>query len=94
MEALYGTVGAEFEPKPGYKPLAIGYRRTFFRGGTSTEELFGMHRNRKGSFVPAPDDADVYPEFDPVLDAGGGCEESCEVHDGDDQLNLFGEAAE
>lgn len=89
MEAQYGLVGSEFEVKPGYKPLPIGYRRTFFRNSASTEDLFGMYRNRKGTFTPAPDDADVYPEFDPVLDAGGGCEESCEVYDGDDQLTLI-----
>lgn len=90
MEALYGDVGAEFVPKPGYKPLPEGYRRHFFRGGASTDDLFGAFRNRRGAFSPAPDDADVYPDFDPDLDTpGGGCVESCEVYGDDEQPSLF-----
>lgn len=76
MEAEYGLVGAEFN-KPD-NPVAEGYRRTFFRGNKSTDDLFEMYRNRGNDFVPAEDDAVVY---DDELDQAGGCgdSESCEV---------------
>lgn len=95
MEATYGLVGAEFQktPEQQLKPLPAGYRRVFFRGNVDTAGLFEMAANRKGAFVPAPDDANVYLDFDANLDVGGGCEESCEVFADEDQLDLFGEAA-
>lgn len=95
MEAQYGLVGAEFlkDPSTRRSPLPAEYRRVFFRGNVSVDVLFDMHANRKGAFVPAPDDADVYVDFDADLDVGGGCEESCEVHADEDQLDLFGEVA-
>lgn len=81
MEQLYGHVGAEFHKvdadRP--KPLPADYRRTFFRGNRSTEDLFAMYAAQRNTFQRATDDAVVYPAFDPALDVGSGCEESCEV---------------
>lgn len=71
MEEKYGLVGAEFR-----KPQAPGYRRRFFRGEKSVEDLFAMYEARGGDFTPAEDDSVI---FDPDLDVGGGCGESCEV---------------
>jgi len=72
MEAAYGYVGPEFA-KPGLPP---GYKRVFFRGNKSTEDLFAERAALGRDFVPAKDDSLL---FDPTLDVGGGCGESCEV---------------
>lgn len=87
MEKLYGKVGPEFlkDPATRRSPLAPDYRRVFFRGNVSTKDLREQYLNRKQTFVPAPDDSDVYVEFDPELDVGGGCEESCEVFSDEDE---------
>jgi len=79
MEERYGLVGPEFLR---YPPLPAGYKRTFFRGNKSVEDLFAEYETKKGTFVPAHDDAIV---FDADLDMGAGCEESCEVFGEDDQ---------
>lgn len=81
MERQYDTVGPEFS-KPGLPP---GYRRRFFREGRSVADLRMLARE---GFTPATDDAVRTDVFDPRLDVGGGCEESCEVFaDEDDGLD-------
>lgn len=88
MEAEYGLVGPEFR-KPDeqrHKPLPADYRRVFFRGNLSTEDLFRMHDEQRETFKPANDDAQVFADFDPHLDTGGGCEESCEVFADEDMV--------
>lgn len=87
MEANYGMVGAEFlkDTSERRDPLPEGYRRVFFRESKSVLDLKREALALPSSFVPAPDDANVYPDFDPDLDAGAGCEESCEVHADEDQ---------
>lgn len=84
MEALYGKVGGEFAKQPSSSQAALeeGYGRTFFRGNRSTADLMEMYEDQKDSFVPAEDDAQIYPDpsfFDELLDSAGGCGESCEV---------------
>lgn len=79
MEKQYGMVGPEFS-KPGLRP---DYRRTFFRTGKSVEDLkFDLACGVP--FAPAGDDALSQVPFDPTLDVGAGCEESCEVHADED----------
>jgi hypothetical protein len=85
MEKLYGRVGPEFS-KPG---LPDGYRRTFFRTGKSVEDLkFDLDCGVQ--FVPAGDDSLPSIPFDPALDVGAGCEESCEVHADEDSADDWG----
>lgn len=86
MEAQYSQVGPEFRADVVERRGALppDYRRTFFRGNRSVADLFAEYESKKDSFVPAPDDADVYVKFDPDLDVGGGCEESCEVYSDED----------
>jgi hypothetical protein len=76
MEEQYGLVGPEFA-----KGNVDGYRRTFFRGNKSVDDLFAEYERRKDDFLPAHDDAAV---FDPEFDVGAGCEESCEVFSDED----------
>lgn len=76
MEAQYGLVGPEFS-----KGTIDGYRRTFFRGNMSVDDLFAEYDRKKDTFTPAHDEAAV---FDPDFDVGAGCEESCEVFSDDD----------
>lgn len=81
MEEKYGFVGPEF--RKGFtreRPNGEVYRRTFFRGDLSTNELFELAARKKNSFTPATDDAQTYDLFDPELDVGAGCSESCEVY--------------
>lgn len=85
MEREYGHIGPEFN-KPE-KDLAEGYRRTFFRGNMSVEDLFRMYEEQRDTFEPAEDDSQVYREFDPKLDMAGGCEESCEIFSEEDLLS-------
>lgn len=79
MERLYGRVGPEFA-KP---ETPSDHSRKFFRGGRTTHDLFEMYAERGDEFIPAEDDAVVFPDqpgfFDPDLDQPGGCGESCEV---------------
>lgn len=95
MEATYQFVGPEFLKDPATRrdPLPEGYHRVFFRGNKSVADLKREAAALPDTFVPAPDDADVYVEFDPDLDVNNGCEESCEVHADEDQLDLFSELA-
>lgn len=76
MEAQYGLVGAEFK-----KTVSEGYRRVFFRGGVSTQDLRELHA--KGGFDLADDDSIVLAGEEQALDVepsdGSGCTESCEV---------------
>ena len=76
MEAQYGLIGPEFA-----KGNVDGYRRTFFRGNMSVDDLFAEYARKKDTFVPAHDEAAV---FDPEFDVGAGCEESCEVFSDED----------
>ncbi len=75
MEEQYGSIGPEFAKSS----MPADYRRVFFREGRSVDDLFRMHRDLPTGFQPATDDAQVYSLFNPTLDVGGGCEESCEV---------------
>jgi hypothetical protein len=87
MERDYGHIGAEFrKPPERIDPLSDPPpRRTFFRENKSVADLKRMLGERRGAFEMAPDDNIVLP-FDPDLDPGAGCEESCEVHADDDEL--------
>lgn len=93
MEREYGKVGPEFRHDPATRksPLPADYRRTFFRGNTSVDDLFAEYERRRDNFTPSEDDAVVY---DDELDIGGGCEESCEVFADEDMAAVFDEAAE
>jgi hypothetical protein len=66
MEREYGLVGPEFK-----KTTVPGYRRVFFRGNRSVQDLRAAHA--KGGWDSAVDDA---------LDTDSGCSESCEVFEG------------
>lgn len=81
MERDYGLVGSEFTPDKIVKrgPLPEGYRRTFFRGKRSVQDL--KRELAKTDLDPYYDDAVI---FDPILDVGGGCGESCEVYGDED----------
>lgn len=85
MERLYPKVGPEFMKGPATRrsPIPPDYHRTFFRGNKSVQDIKAESEKRGATFIPATDDHVVYEEFDPELDVGGGCEESCEVF-GDD----------
>lgn len=90
MEALYGKVGPEFLKNSDdlKTPLDVEYRRVFFRGNMSVEDLFNDYNRKKDTFKPAHDDSVV---FDPHLDLGAGCEQSCEVFSDEDnstELNI------
>jgi len=83
MEKLYGLIGPEFNKDPSLleNPLPPGYRRTFFRGNMSVDDLFAEYEHKKDMFVPAHDEAAV---FDPDYDVAGACGESCEVFSDED----------
>lgn len=83
METNYDKIGPEFlkDPAKQEKPIPENYRRTFFRGNMSVDDLFAEYEVNKNKFVPAHDDATV---FDPYYDVGAGCEESCEVFSDED----------
>lgn len=82
MEKEHAFNGPEFRKDTSAHPLPKGYKRTFFRGNLSTDDLFRIYEEKKKTFVPASDDSVV---FDESLDVGGGCSESCEVYSDDDQ---------
>jgi len=86
MEQKYGRHGPEFRHDPTTRrdPLPDTYRRTFFRGNRSVEDLYAAYEKIKNTFIPATDDAQI---FDPELDVGGGCEESCEVYADEDEIS-------
>jgi hypothetical protein len=82
MEREYGHVGPEMRKvADGRRPP--DYRRTFFRENRSVDDLVREYNARKaaGTFIPYHDERMV---FDPSLDVGGGCEESCEVYSDED----------
>lgn len=91
MERDYGRVGPEFLKDAATNDDAFSdYRRTFFRGNRSVQDIFTMLAEHRvdGTFAYANDDATVYDE---ELDVGGGCgSESCEVwtEDSEDQLGF------
>lgn len=72
MEQLYGRIGPEMSKMPE------GYRRTFFRGNRGVADI-RAELAANPSFIRSGDDASPTADFDPRLDVGGGCEESCEV---------------
>lgn len=81
MEKQYGLVGSEFA-----KGVAPGYRRTFYRGNRSVDDLRWAYMI--GDFERAEDDAIVLPNGERIdLDfeqgALDGCSESCEVKFGE-----------
>ncbi len=83
MEQLYPRVGPEFEKHD--RKNDPHYRRTFFRGNKSVEDVFAEYDQVRDSFEPYHDEMQ---EFDPDFDVGGGCEESCEVFsDEDTEMN-------
>lgn len=73
MEREYPLVGPEFKKNP---PPPADYKRTFFRGNASVNDLFDEYENLPDTFKEADDEAMV---FDPCMDVGGGCGDSCEV---------------
>jgi len=83
METLYAFHGPEFRKDTTNNPLAKNYRRVFFRGNKSVDDLFNEYEQRKDIFVRADDDAAI---FDPDFDVGAGCEESCEVFSDEDNV--------
>ena len=86
MESAYSRVGPEFLKNDWERsdPLPENYRRNFFRGNKSVADISDESRRRGSGFIPAVDDHVVYEQFDPELDVGGGCEESCEVFSDED----------
>jgi 3'-phosphoadenosine 5'-phosphosulfate sulfotransferase (PAPS reductase)/FAD synthetase len=74
MEAEYGLVGPEFKKK--HVP---GYRRTFFRGNLSVQDMREMHA--AGGWARAENDAVTMPNGrgQMQLDLDDGCVESCEI---------------
>lgn len=91
MEAENGFIGGEFKKaRKGEQTLpSPDYRRKFFRGNRSTDDLFTLYDEQKDVFRPADDDAQFYPQpsmFDDLLDTAGGCGESCEVWADDDLI--------
>lgn len=87
MEREYGEVGAEFlhDPATRREPLPEGYRRVFFRGNVSVEDLKREFGEKGDKVAPPIDENQV---FDPEYDLGGGCEESCEVWSDTDETPL------
>lgn len=79
-----GLIGPEFRHDPATRedPLPPGYRRRFFRGSATVQNLREELAERGDAFVPAEDDSII---FDPDLDVGGACEESCEVWADEDE---------
>lgn len=71
MEVIYDTVGAEFRKDPSSPP------RTMFRENRSTVDLRNLAAAQHNQPLDTPHDSN---EFDPALDVGDGCEESCEVY--------------
>jgi len=79
MEQLYNHVGPEFRHDPATRrePIKDTYRRTFFRGSRTVDQLFEYAAELRAKGTPlATDEAQV---FDPSLDEGGRCQEACEV---------------
>lgn len=74
MEALYDTVGPEFSKKE-----VPGYKRTFFRGNLSVQDIRDMHAT--GDWTKAENDAIVTSSNKEVpMDTDAGCKDSCEVN--------------
>jgi hypothetical protein len=73
LEMVYGNVGPEFNAD-----TAEYQERVMFRKSRSATDLVAEAQSLPASFAPAEDDATV---FDPDLDLGAGCEESCEIYD-------------
>jgi 3'-phosphoadenosine 5'-phosphosulfate sulfotransferase (PAPS reductase)/FAD synthetase len=74
MEQEYGHVGPEFK-----KSHVEGYRRTFFRGNLSVQDMREMHA--AGGWERAENDAVTMPNGrgQMQLDLDDGCVESCEI---------------
>ena len=74
MEALYGTVGAEYRKDDPAK----NERRVFFRHHTSTIDLRALYARKKaeGTLEDVVDDSLAIPDFEDQ----DGCVESCEVN--------------
>lgn len=83
MELLYAHHGPEFKKDTSADPLPEGYRRVFFRGNKSVDDLFTEYERKKHTFKRADDDSVV---FDSDFDVGAGCEESCEVFSDEDNV--------
>jgi hypothetical protein len=76
MEALYGTVGAEYLKDTPAK----NERRVFFRGHKSTIDLRNLYAEKKaaGTLDAVEDDTLALPEG--LFEDQDGCVESCEVN--------------
>jgi hypothetical protein len=83
MEEEFGLIGPEFlhDKSTRHSPLPEDYRRTFFRGNVSAKDLKKEFRERGHLIADAEDQAQ---EFDPELDVGGACGDSCEVFSDED----------
>lgn len=76
MDALYGTVGHEFDAgKAEYQ------HRTMFRGNLTTKDLRWVYENNKHKIEKVEDDAVELPNHDlfPLDLEEGGCVETCEI---------------
>lgn len=86
MERVHGRTGPEFRRGTfsDGTPVPWDYQRTFFRDNKSVHDLERERALRilSGTFVPADDESQI---FDPDLDIGAGCEESCEVFSEEDE---------
>lgn len=85
MEALYGTVGHEFDENK-----AVYSQRVLFRGNLSTKDLRAAYELNKDSLERAEDDSIILPsgELFPLDLEDANCMESCEVN-----FNELAEAA-
>lgn len=88
MEREYGRIGPEFRKDTSADPLPADYKRTFFRANKSVQDIRDALAANP-DFEPAVDDANIYVPFDPQLDVGAGCEESCEVFADEDEPTVM-----
>jgi hypothetical protein len=77
MEALYGTVGHEFDEQK-----AVYEQRVLFRGNLTTKDLRTAYALNKESLEKAEDDSIILPDgrLIPLDLQDGDCVESCEVN--------------
>lgn len=88
METEYGLTGPEFQKgTPEMEALlSAGYRRAFFRGGATTNDIAAESTRLGDTFVPAADDRTQFEDMTEFtgLDWSGECVDSCEPF-GEDQ---------
>ena len=70
----------EMENKHGLKGSnKDGTHRVLFRKNRTTKDMIALSKKPFNRFVSSPLDTENLEDFDPELDVGGGCEESCEI---------------